>query len=211
MQLALTEDDATITARKVNKPHIFSLWTSFQETNHTHIQVFNVQEKEIAAAALAECQRTILALGKQLKVLGVHEHCELALAAPASPDSIEKMTHTMEFLRSQADFAANQLGSPGTRLTWAPRSSARPALPNPHGPSLPFEQSEETPSSPASPMRVLRSVRTIRGAAAVRNLEHNMEGGTSLESRSTTSFRRFYSRSQSETSMSSDHSNPGPV
>lgn len=206
----------------------------------------NVQEKEIAAAALAECQRTILALGKQLKVLGVQEHCDLALAAPASPDSIEKMTHTMEFLRSQADFAAGHPGSPtaaGTRLSWAPRS-ARPALPSQYnrqinngsgsyqngfnsstdGPLLAnCEQSDscipDTPSSPASPMRVLRSVRTIRGSGAMlkaangENSASNYVEGTSLESRSTTpsTFRRFYSRSQSETSMSSDHSNPGPV
>lgn len=180
-----------------------------------------------------------------MKVLGVQDHCDLALAAPASPGSIEKMTHTMEFLRSQADFASGLPPSPtaqGSRLTWAPRSG-RPAVPSHYnrqisncsgshqnglnsstdGPLLAnCEQAEsyipETPSSPASPMRVLRSVRTIRGspgkvkAANGENNTSNVEG-TSLESRSTTpsAFRRFYSRSQSETSMSSDHSNPGTV
>jgi len=71
----------------------------------------NFQEKEIAAAALAECQRTILALGKQLKVLGLQESpTELTLAnSPASPNSIEKMTHTMEFFRSQADYSSAPL------------------------------------------------------------------------------------------------------
>lgn len=174
-----------------------------------------------------------------MKVLGVQDQCDLALAAPASPDSIEKMTHTMEFLRSQADFAAaaGLPGSPtagsGTRLSWAPRP-ARPALPSHYnrqqsnnglnsstdGPLLAnCEQSEssipEAPSSPASPMRVMRSVRTIRGSAALVKAENNTSTnveGASLNNTSTpSSFRRFYSRSQSETSMSSDHSNPGPV
>ncbi|KAG0598864.1 hypothetical protein M758_12G106800 [Ceratodon purpureus] len=226
LQLALLEDDATRSARK---------------------------EKEIAAAALAECQRTILALGKQLKVLGLQDH-DIALADPASPDSIEKMTHTMEFLRSQADLAAEQPASPaatGTSLTWAPRSSPRSALPgtllhrannvnvagsfrnglnsSTDGPLLlNSEQSDSSvpdlpssPASPASPLRVLRSVRTIRGSPGMKaangdspsnNLVSNIEG-TSVDSRSTTTstFRRFYSRSQSETSMSSEHSNPGPM
>jgi hypothetical protein len=173
------------------------------------------QEKEIAAAALAECQRTILALGKQLKVLGLQDY-DLALADPASPDSIEKMTHTMEFLRSQADLAPAPPAPPGTSLTWAPRSSSRPlhhraSTVNGSGPLRngatdgpvlsTSEQSDSSvpdlpssPASPASPVRVLRSVRTIRGSPGLKAAN-----------------RRFYSRSQSETSMSSEHSNPGPV
>ncbi|KAG0584561.1 hypothetical protein KC19_3G218000 [Ceratodon purpureus] len=215
LQLALVEDDATKNARK---------------------------EKDIAAAALAECQRTILALGKQLKVLGLQEPSDISqMISPASPDSIEQMTHTMEFLRSQADSDSAPSTAPGTSLTWAPR--ARPALPGLYyrqnnngsgyrndtrkptdGPLLlsielpDSSNSDTTQASTASPARVLRSVRTIRGSASMKTSANdhlisptNVQGITSLESRSTmttSSFKRFYARSQSETSMSSDNSSP---
>lgn len=209
----------------------------------------NIQEKEIAAAALAECQRTILALGKQLKILGLQEApTELPSAnSPASPDAIEKMTHTMEFLRSQADSSsAPPVAAPGTSLTWAPRS-ARPALPGLYyrqsnsngagykngtntstdGPlllSIELPDSSSVPdaplASPASPARILRSVRTIRGSTSIKastndknTLSTNIEGASleSVSGTTTSTFRRFYSTNQSETSMSSDNSNPGPL
>lgn len=205
------------------------------------------KEKEIAAAALAECQRTILTLGKQLRVLGLQGSLnDLPLTNPSSPDSIEKMTHAMEFLRTQADLSADvpaAPSSPGTSLNWASKLG-RSSLPGTFyrqtnngsgsckngansltdGPSLLncAEQSDsgnsipDTPSSPASPVRVMRSVRTIRGSAS--NMKATSDNanteGKSLDpsgTAPTTPFKRFYSRSQSETSMSSDHSNPGPV
>ena len=153
------------------------------------------QEKDIAAAALAECQRTILALGKQLKVLGLQEPSDLFTQtnSPASPDSIEQMTQTMEFLRSQADSNPAPSAPPGTSLTWAPRA-ARPALPGLYyrqnnngsghnngtckptdGPlllsiELPDSSNPDSTSlaSPASPARVLRSVRTIRASTSMK-------------------------------------------
>nr|XP_024362653.1 filament-like plant protein 4 isoform X3 [Physcomitrium patens] len=225
LQLTLVQDDATKSARK---------------------------EKEIAAAALAECQRTILALGKQLKVLGLQEPTEISLGTPASPDSIEKMTQTMEFLRSQADSSSDatapSAASPRTSLTWSSRSSPRPSFPGLHyrsnnngsgsykngntitdGPlmnlsiELPVDPSvPETVPSPtfSTPTRVLRSVRTIRGSPSTVKASANDNSTptlnverTNVESRSlpTSTFRRFYSRSQSETSMSSDHSSSEPV
>lgn len=78
------------------------------------------QEREIAAAALAECQRTILALGKQLQGLGntsaLTQSRELVIqpspnsSSMESVTSIEKMTGTMEFLRWQTE-AADHLDS----------------------------------------------------------------------------------------------------
>lgn len=56
-----------------------------------------MQEREISAAALAECQRTILALGKQLKILGFSESRQKA--STDSADSIKRMTESMELLR----------------------------------------------------------------------------------------------------------------
>lgn len=79
------------------------------------------QEREIAAAALAECQRTILALGKQLQGLGntpaLTQSRELVTqpspnsSSMESVTSIEKMTGNMEFLRWQTE-AAEHLDSP---------------------------------------------------------------------------------------------------
>lgn len=199
-------------------------------TELTEVLWLDYQEKEIAAAALAECQRTILALGKQLKVLTLQQSAEPAATelthggseSPPSPNSIEKMTHTMESLRSQADQSPAR-----TSLTWAPKSPHRPALPGLYyrqtkqncsstdGPLLlslesPSEPDCETPaSSPARSTSVLRSVRTIRGSPSpMKGAPPSKSNG---ESATSSTYRRFYSRSQSETSMSSDNSNPGPV
>lgn len=65
------------------------------------------QEREIQAAALAECQRTILALGKQLKSLGTvsqgQEEREISPNSTNSSTFIEKMTENMELLRWQTE------------------------------------------------------------------------------------------------------------
>lgn len=67
-----------------------------------------VQEREISAAALAECQRTILALGKQLKILGFSESRQKA--STDSPGSIKRMTESMELLRWRTE--SGELGPP---------------------------------------------------------------------------------------------------
>lgn len=147
------------------------------------------QEKEIAAAALAECQRTILALGRQLKVLGVEES---TTGATNPPDSIKKMTQSLEFLRSQAEPADSGGGmqfassTTGTNLTWSGTRPTRPILPGlfyrqnmvsgtknaentengslSNSPAQSDQSFQDTTSAPGSPATVLRSVRTIRAA-----------------------------------------------
>ena len=150
------------------------------------------QEKDIAAAALAECQRTILALGRQLKVLGVEES---STGATNPSDSIEKMTQSLEFLRSQAESTDGggggggmQLTSPttGTNLTWSGTRPTRSILPGLfyrqnlasgnkniestengsllNSPAQSDQSFQDTTSAPGSPATVLRSVRTIRPA-----------------------------------------------
>lgn len=71
------------------------------------------EEREIAAAALAECQRTILALGKQLKGMGAVPAAQPQLVDQPSPNSsigsatsIQKMTESMEHLRWQSEVTA---------------------------------------------------------------------------------------------------------
>ncbi len=86
-----------------------------------------MQEREIAAAALAECQRTILALGKQLKVLGIQDLPDASLTATASPTSIQTMTQTMELLRWQTQSVDGVL--PGKDIPWS--SSPRPRAQSP--------------------------------------------------------------------------------
>jgi hypothetical protein len=66
------------------------------------------EDREIAAAALAECQRTILALGKQLKGMGAAPVAQeptdtLVDSSTNSGKSIEKLTQSMEFLRWQTE------------------------------------------------------------------------------------------------------------
>ncbi|CAK9862285.1 unnamed protein product, partial [Sphagnum jensenii] len=66
------------------------------------------EDREIAAAALAECQRTILALGKQLKGMGAAPVAReptdtLVDSSTDSGKSIEKLTQSMEFLRWQTE------------------------------------------------------------------------------------------------------------
>lgn len=79
-------------------------------------------EREIAAAALAECQRTILALGKQLKGMGtvVSQARETTEASPISSadsaTSIQKMTENMEYLRWQTE-AVDSVGPSSTDIT----------------------------------------------------------------------------------------------
>lgn len=75
------------------------------------------QERDVQAAALAECQRTILALGKQLKGLGsgsqlsqmggqLQDERDTSPKSTHSSRSIEKMTENMELLRWQTEAAA---------------------------------------------------------------------------------------------------------
>ena len=71
------------------------------------------EEREIAAAALAECQRTILALGKQLKGMGAVPAAQPQPMEQPSPNSsidsatsIQKMTENMEYLRWQSEVTA---------------------------------------------------------------------------------------------------------
>lgn len=71
------------------------------------------EEREIAAAALAECQRTILALGKQLKGMGAVPAAQPQPMDQPSPNSsidsatsIQKMTENMEYLRWQSEVTA---------------------------------------------------------------------------------------------------------
>ncbi|CAK9199915.1 unnamed protein product [Sphagnum troendelagicum] len=69
---------------------------------------FEREDREIAAAALAECQRTILALGKQLKGMGAAPVAReptdtLVDSSTDSGKSIEKLTQSMEFLRWQTE------------------------------------------------------------------------------------------------------------
>ena len=149
-----------------------------------------MQEKDIAAAALAECQRTILALGRQLKVLGVEES---STGATNPSDSIEKMTQSLEFLRSQAESADGGGGgmqfassTTGTNLTWSGARPTRSILPGLfyrqnlasgnknientengsllNSPAQSDQSFQDTTSAPGSPATVLRSVRTIRAA-----------------------------------------------
>lgn len=78
------------------------------------------QERNVQAAALAECQRTILALGKQLKGLGTvnsqgQEAERELITSPKSTNasrSIEKMTENMELLRFQTKSAAEDAAVP---------------------------------------------------------------------------------------------------
>ncbi|KAG0555687.1 hypothetical protein KC19_12G188500 [Ceratodon purpureus] len=75
------------------------------------------QNRDVEAAALAECQRTILALGKQLKGLGTvnsqgQEERETSPKSANSSRSLEKMTGNMELLRWQTELAAEDAEAP---------------------------------------------------------------------------------------------------
>lgn len=87
------------------------------------------KEREIAAAALAECQRTILALGKQLKVLGIQDLPDASLTATASPTSIQTMTQTMELLRWQTQAVDGMF--PGKDIPWSSTPKPRAQSPIP--------------------------------------------------------------------------------
>jgi hypothetical protein len=81
------------------------------------------QERDVQAAALAECQRTILALGKQLKGLGTvnsqsQEERETSPKSTNSSRSIEKMTENMELLRWQTEMAAEDAEAPSATNTY---------------------------------------------------------------------------------------------
>lgn len=80
-------------------------------TTTPHSKTHERQDRDVQAAALAECQRTILALGKQLKGLGTvasqgQEERESSPKSTNSSRSIEKMTENMELLRWQTEAAA---------------------------------------------------------------------------------------------------------
>lgn len=194
---------------------------------------------------MAECQRTILALGKQLKVLGVREPADLALTTTDSPDSIQKMTQTMEFLRWQTETVSDTEQTPsagptvtGTDIPWSstgsrPNRIAHPGLfyrqgnngltkvrsltsgDKPEGsfsvPASPSQSDfsvQDPPSVPSSPSTVLRSVRTMRASPPPKCVNNaveavsNVDGSLSELPGNTSTVSRFYSRSQSETSMS---------
>ena len=195
---------------------------------------------------MAECQRTILALGKQLKVLGVREPADLALTTTDPADSIQKMTQTMEFLRWQTETVGDTEQTPpaapavaGTDIPWSstgsrPNKIAHPGLfyrqdnngltkvrslpsgDKPEGsplvPASPAQSDfsvQDPPSIPSSPSTVLRSVRTMRASPSPKGVSNgveavsNVDGSLSELPRNTSTVTRFYSRSQSETSMSS--------
>ncbi|CAK9257115.1 unnamed protein product [Sphagnum jensenii] len=76
------------------------------------------KEREIAAAALAECQRTILALGEQLKVLGFQDLPDAALSSTASPNSAQTTTQTTELQQWQQQTQAVNGNLPGKGIPW---------------------------------------------------------------------------------------------
>jgi hypothetical protein len=76
------------------------------------------KEREIATAALAECQRTILALGKQLKVLGFDDLPDAALSSTASPNSAQTTTQTTELQQWQQQTQAIDGNLPGKGIPW---------------------------------------------------------------------------------------------
>ncbi|CAK9200090.1 unnamed protein product [Sphagnum troendelagicum] len=94
---------------------VAALEVQLQDERQQHQEVITKLEdlqhqihKEIAAAALAECQRTILALGKQLKGMGAAPVAReptdtLVDSSTDSGKSIEKLTQSMEFLRWQTE------------------------------------------------------------------------------------------------------------
>lgn len=196
------------------------------------------QEREISAAALAECQRTILALGKQLKILGFSESHKLTLNATTdSPDSIKRMTETMELLRWQTE--SGDQGPPqktasvvtDSDYSWDEAATAPSTLPSlynyrqsskapsesitDHGPvsvpASPARSDLEAPSTPESPAIVVRSVRTVRPFQLPKTPSSITEvtpiAEVSLDSKTGATYTRFFARSLSETSISSGHSN----
>ena len=195
-----------------------------------------LQEREISAAALAECQRTILALGKQLKILGFSESRELNLNGADSPNSIKRMTETMELLRWQAESSDK---NPPPRKSSAVTESDHFADGPVSVPASPARSDLEAPSTPESPaVKRTVSVRTVRpfqlpkpphshgetishpGPTAngfqlpkppLSNSEAmsnpSPNANGSLQEKSASTYTRFHARSPSETSVSSGHSN----
>lgn len=171
------------------------------------------QEREIAAAALAECQRTILALGKQLKILGFSESRELTVRATDSPESIKRMTETMELLRWHAE--SGDQGPPQMKKSSTAESIADGPVSVPASPAR--SDHLEAPSTPESPATstLRRSVRTTRpfqlpkipgtncnGEVILSNANESVES-----SKTAATYTRFHARSPSESSLSSGHSN----
>ncbi|KAG0629003.1 hypothetical protein M758_1G069500 [Ceratodon purpureus] len=172
------------------------------------------QEREISAAALAECQRTILALGKQLKILGFSESRELNLKGADTPDSIRRMTETMELLRWQTE-ASDQNPPPRKSSVVTESDFTDGPISVPASPARSDLEAPSTPESPATARRTV-SVRTVRpfqlpkpplsnGEVTISAPNHNAT--ESLQEKSASTYTRFHARSPSETSVSSGHSN----
>ncbi|CAK9878823.1 unnamed protein product [Sphagnum jensenii] len=139
------------------------------------------EDREIATAALAECQRTILALGKQLKITGTilptaQKVTETLIHSSTlgTAVSIQKLTENMELLRWQTE-------------------------------------AEVLPPLPASPARspassVPRSMRTRgnnNGSKAFNEDSVGDETPPQKPPRSSSMFSRFYSKSPTRSSGSS--------
>lgn len=172
------------------------------------------QEREISAAALAECQRTILALGKQLKILGFSESRELTLNGADSPKSIKRMTETMELLRWQTE-SSDQTPPPRKSSVVTESDYTDGPVSVPASPARSDLEAPSTPESPAAVKRTL-SVRTVRPFQLAKPPHPNGEVITpnsnpnpneSLQENSASSYTRFQAWSPSETSVSSGHSN----
>jgi hypothetical protein len=166
------------------------------------------EERQIAAAALAECQRTILALGKQLSGMGAvpDQPSPNSSSSTESATSIQKMTENMELLRWQTEAVSSRNHTPsgpkdrGSVSPWnnprrAPRSpspaNSRVAADSHHssfylrggnGNEHQNKPSAQSPSIPGSP-----------SAEAV--LSGNGSDAQERQQRSSSSFSRFYSRS----------------
>ena len=173
-----------------------------------------LQEREISAAALAECQRTILALGKQLKILGFSESRELNLKGADSPYSIKRMTETMELLRWQTE-SSDQNPPPRKSSVVSESDYTDGPVSFPASPARPELEAPSTPESPATVRRSV-SVRTVRPFQLAKPPHPNGEvtistpsstANESLQEKSASTYTRFHVRSSSETSVSSGHSN----
>ncbi|CAM6037325.1 unnamed protein product [Sphagnum compactum] len=144
------------------------------------------EDREIAAAALAECQRTILALGKQLKGMGAAPVAQeptdtLVDSSTDSRKSIEKLTQSMEFLRWQTE-----------------------AEVVPYFPDIANTHNHSPSALPRSPAPVLWSLRnrTNNGPKSLGE-DSVLEETPPQKPRTSSTFSRFYSRSRSGSSGSS--------
>lgn len=111
------------------------------------------QEREMAAGASAECQRTILALGKHLKILGFSESLKLTTNSRHYPDFEKGTTESLE-LQQWLTQSSNQESSQKSNSVVCNGPTSVPASPGRLG--------LVGPSSPDLPVIVQRSVRTFR-------------------------------------------------